>query len=165
MSDRALVIIKPDGMSRGLVGNVIDKFSAENIEIVGIKSITASEELAREHYAQLADKDFFEDLIKYLTGQLHPVKSLIALIYDGDDAIKKCRTIAGATHPEEADPTTIRGAYGRVRTDGLFENVVHVSSDPEEAEREIKLWFSPSEVNKEIYSTKTETGCERVVWT
>lgn len=163
MKQAALVIVKPDGMSRGLVGNILDKFSEAKLDIVGIKSIIASEENAKKHYAQLEGKEFFNELIAYLTGKLHPINTLVAIVYSGDDAIKKCRTIAGATHPEEADPLTIRGAFGRIRTDGLFENVVHVSSDDEEAEREIKLWFTPEELSTEIYPCETR-ACERKVW-
>jgi len=80
--------------------------------------------------------------------------------------LKKCRTIAGATNPEEAAPDSIRGSYGRITTAGIFENVVHVSSDKEEAEREIKLWFDPDDITTNLYSTKTKTvnACKKKVW-
>jgi len=72
-------------------------------------------------------------------------------VYWGEDAIKKCRQLAGATNPEEADPTSIRGSYGRITTKGLYENVIHVSSDEKDAQREIKLWFEPSELLVDLY--------------
>jgi nucleoside-diphosphate kinase len=78
----------------------------------------------------------------------------MALVYWGEDAIVKCRQLAGATNPEEADPTSIRGSYGRITTSGVYENVIHVSSDEKEAEREIKLWFQPDEVIVTLYPTK-----------
>ena len=90
-------------------------------------------------------------------GKYHQQKKLIAVIYYGENAIARCRTIAGATNPEEADPESIRGAYGRITTKGVYENVVHVSSDAAEAEREIKLWFSPADVTMDIYPVKYKT--------
>jgi len=78
----------------------------------------------------------------------------MALIYWGDNAISKIRKICGATNPEEADPISIRGAYGRILTSGLYENAVHASSSREEAEREIKLWFNPDEIVYKLYPTK-----------
>ena len=81
-------------------------------------------------------------------------RRVMAMVYRGDGAIKKVRDIAGATNPEEADSTTVRGAYGRITTKGVFENVVHASSSVEDAEREIKLWFRPDEIVGDLYPTK-----------
>jgi len=78
----------------------------------------------------------------------------MALIYWGEGAINKCRELAGATNPEQADPTSIRGSYGRITTKGIYENVIHVSSNAAEAEREIKLWFAPQEIIVDLYPTK-----------
>ena len=78
----------------------------------------------------------------------------MALVYWGDDAISKVRGIAGSTNPEEANPVSIRGAYGRILTSGLYENVIHASSSDEEAEREIKLWFNPEEIVRDLYPAK-----------
>jgi nucleoside-diphosphate kinase len=90
----------------------------------------------------------------------------MALVYWGGDAIKKCRELAGATNPEEADPTSIRGSYGRITTSGVYENVIHVSSNEPEAEREIKLWFEPLDIIVDLYPTKKiiEKESTRVVW-
>jgi nucleoside-diphosphate kinase len=110
--------------------------------------------LAEEHYRHLKDKPFFPELIKYLRGELHDRRKVMALVYWGKDAIKKCRELAGATNPEEAESTSIRGAYGRITTSGVYENVIHVSSNEEEAEREIKLWFKPDEIIVDLYPSK-----------
>jgi nucleoside-diphosphate kinase len=76
------------------------------------------------------------------------------MVYWGNDAIKKVRDIAGATNPEEADPVSIRGSFGRITTQGVFENVIHASSDEKDAEREIKLWFKPEEIIVDLYPTQ-----------
>ena len=87
-------------------------------------------------------------------GNLHKTTRVLALVYQGEGAIQKIRDVVGATNPEEANPVTIRGAYGRITTSGVFENVVHASSTLEDAEKEIKLWFQPHEIVEEIYPTK-----------
>ena len=87
----------------------------------------------------------------------------MALIYWGENAIIKCRKLAGATNPEEADSTSIRGAYGRITTLGVYENVIHVSANREDAEREIKLWFNPQEIIVDLYPTKKVIAQKRKV--
>ena len=109
------------------------------------------------HYRHLKDKPFFEDVIKYLLGEYHDRHKVLAMVYWGKDAIKKVREIAGATNPEEADPVSIRGAYGRITTKGVYENVIHASSDETDAEREIKLWFKPDDVIVDVYPSKVAT--------
>jgi len=116
--------------------------------------VCVSRELAEEHYKHLRDQPFFNELIRYLMGELHDRRKVMALIYWGDDAIKKCRELAGATNPEEADSISIRGSFGRILRSGLYENAIHVSSDEAEAEREIKLWFRPDEIIMNLYPTK-----------
>jgi len=130
--------------------------SETKLEIVAAKMVRVTDELAIEHYSHLKDKPFFPEIIRYLKGELHDRKKVMALVYWGKDAIKKCREIAGATNPEEADPTSIRGSYGRITTKGLYENVIHVSSNEDEAKREIKLWFEPPEIIVELYPVKEE---------
>ena len=156
MKEPALVIVKPDGISKGLIGNILTKFAYADLEIIAIQIKKSARALVEDHYHHLRGKPFFRDLISYLMGTGYKHKKLLAIIYYGEDAIKKCRKIAGATNPEEACPFSVRGSLGRVTTKGLFENVVHVSSDAEEAEREIKLWFNPVDINRKIYSTKYE---------
>jgi len=87
-------------------------------------------------------------------GEIHHSNRVVAFVYQGDDAITKIRDIVGDTNPEAANPVSIRGAYGRITTTGVFENVVHASSSPEDAEKEIKLWFRPDEIVVDIYPTK-----------
>jgi len=154
MSQAALILIKPDGLKKSLTGNILTRLSETKLEIVAAKMVRVSEELASEHYKHLKDKPFFGEIIKYLQGELHDRKKVMALVYWGKDAIKKCRDLAGATNPEEADPTSIRGSYGRITTSGVYENVIHVSSNEVEAEREIKLWFSPGEIIVDLYPAK-----------
>ncbi len=154
MSQAALILIKPDGLKKSLTGNILTRLSETKLEIVAAKMVRVSEELAVEHYKHLKDKPFFGEIIKYLQGELHDRKKVMALVYWGKDAIKKCRDLAGATNPEEADPTSIRGSYGRITTSGVYENVIHVSSNEIEAEREIKLWFGPGEIIVDLYPAK-----------
>jgi nucleoside-diphosphate kinase len=94
----------------------------------------------------LRKKFFFKEIVNYLKGDLHGKNPVVAMVYAGVDAIAKCRRIAGVTNPEEANPKSVRGKFGRVTTKGVFENIVHVSSDLKEARREINLWFKKNEI-------------------
>jgi nucleoside-diphosphate kinase len=141
-----LVLVKPDGLKKSLTGNILTRLSETKLEIVAAKIVQVSHHLAAEHYCHLKDKPFFEELIRYIMGELHNRKKVMALVYWGPDAIQKVRQLAGATNPEEADPTSIRGSYGRITTGGVYENAIHVSSSEEEARREINLWFMPEEI-------------------
>ncbi|MCM8787764.1 MAG: nucleoside-diphosphate kinase [Candidatus Omnitrophica bacterium] len=152
--EATLVIIKPDGLKKSLTGNILSRLSETKLKIIGAKIVKVNEELAAKHYSHLKDQPFYPELIKYITGKLHGENRVMALVYWGKDAIVKVRQICGATNPEEADPVSIRGAYGRILTTGLYENVVHASSDPSEAEREIKLWFEPEEIVYPLFPTK-----------
>lgn len=164
MAEQTLVLIKPDGLSKSLTGNVLTRLSETKLDIVAARIVQVSKELAEAHYAFLKDKPFFPDLIRYLMGEYHK-KKVMALVYYGDDAISKVRKICGSTNPEEADPVSIRGAYGRITTKGVYENVIHASTNPEEAEREIKLWFAPDDIITDLYPSKTIKGvCEKRVW-
>jgi nucleoside-diphosphate kinase len=154
MNQQALILIKPDGLKKSLTGNILARLSETKLEIVAAKMVRVSRELAAEHYKHMKDKPFFEELIQYIQGELHDRRKVMAMIYWGEDAITKVRQLAGATNPEEADPTTIRGSYGRITTKGLYENVLHTSSNESEAEREIKLWFQPDDVIVDLYPTK-----------
>jgi len=154
MNQPVLILIKPDGLKKSLTGNILTRLSETKLEIVAAKMVRVSQDLAHNHYIHLKDKPFFGELIKYLRGELHDRRKVMALIYYGDDAINKCRQLAGATNPEEAESTSIRGSYGRITTAGVYENVIHVSSNPDEAEREIKLWFGPDEIIVDLFPTK-----------
>ncbi len=164
--EQTLVIIKPDGLVKSLTGNILTRLSEAKLIIVGAKAVKVSRQLAEKHYEHLKDKPFFEELIQYIMGELHKTHRVVAFVYEGENAIQKVRDIVGDTNPENANPVTIRGAYGRITTSGVFENVVHASSSPEDAEKEIKLWFEPQELVDVIYPVK-EITVEKVtkkVW-
>lgn len=169
LEEATLVLIKPDGLKKSLTGNILSKLAETKLIIVGAKVARPSRELAEEHYQHLKDKPFFGEIISYIQGKVHghPYDRVLAFVYMGDDAIAKVRKIVGATNPEEAEPTSIRGAYGRILTSGIFENVIHASSDSKDAEREIKLWFDPDELVSELYPSKAvlSNGERRLVWT
>lgn len=164
--EATLVIIKPDGLKKSLTGNILTRLSEVKLKIIGAKIVKVGEELASKHYELLKDKPFYSELIKYITGKLHGDNRVMALVYWGEDAILKVRNIVGATNPEEADPVSIRGAYGRILTSGLYENAVHASANPEEAQKEIKLWFEPDEIIYKLYPINEIiiTSAKRRVW-
>ena len=166
MTEQVLILIKPDGLSKSLTGNILTRLSETKLEIVAARMIRVTRKLAEVHYQHLKDKPFFEEVIKYILGEYHDRKKVMAMVYWGEDAIQKCRALAGATNPEEAGSTTIRGSFGRITTRGVYENVIHVSSNKEDAEREIKLWFQPEEIIVDLYPTKeiTLSSVKKKVW-
>ncbi len=152
--EATLVIIKPDGLIKSLTGNILSRLSEAKLKIIAAKIVRVTVELADKHYNHLKGEPFYPELAKYITGVLHGENRVMALVYYGENAISGVRNLAGATNPEQADPVSIRGAYGRILTTGLFENVIHASSSLDESEREIKLWFSPDELTVDIYETE-----------
>ena len=156
--EACLVLIKPDGLLKSITGNIINELSTTKLKIIGAKIVSVKRELAEKHYAELKENkpEIFEEVLKYITGEYH-TNRVFALVYYGEDACKKIREIAGPTNPENADPTSIRGRYGRIHSQtNVLENCMHASDSPENAEKEIKLWFNPLELAEEIYPTKTE---------
>ena len=163
--EQTLVIIKPDAMRREILGEVLNALSETRLKIVGSKTVKVSDELAEKHYASLCSKPYFQNSINYITGKLHGENRVMALVYEGENAVKVIRSVCGVTNPEEADPLSIRGKYGRVTTKNEFENIIHASGNPEEAEYEIKLWFKPEELTHLIYPTeKKKITIEELVW-
>ncbi len=164
--EATLLIVKPDGIAKSLTGNILTRLSEAKLEIAAAKCLRVSRELAFEHYKHLKHKPFFDEIIDYLMGHYHPDrKKVLALVYAGANAISKVRELAGATNPEEADSCTIRGQFGRITTKGVYENVIHASSDRNEAEREIKLWFEPDEIIFDLFPTVTEkVTTQKKVW-
>ena len=158
-----LLLIKPDAIKRNLMGAVLTKLSESKLQLIAGKLIVTPLELAKAHYAQHEGKGFYAQLLEYITGKLHgnPSVPVFAMVFQGENAIQTIRTLAGNTNPEKADSDTIRGMFGRITTAGVFENVLHASATPLEAEREIKLWFSPEEILNDIYPTKKE-GSKKV---
>ncbi|MCL2389614.1 MAG: nucleoside-diphosphate kinase [Elusimicrobia bacterium] len=125
--EHALVFIKPDGVKKSLTGNILTKLSEAKLIIIGARAVKVTKELAEAHYFHLKDKPFFPSLMEYIKGEMYGENydRVLAFVYQGDNAIEKLRKIAGATNPEEADAVSLRGAYGRITTKGVFENVVH----------------------------------------
>jgi len=150
--ESCLVLIKPDAMVKKIAGNVISELYLTGLKMTGLKLVNVKKELAEQHYEEHKTKPFFQKLIAHITGELHNNENVIAIVYTGENAIQKIRNAAGKTHPEEADFNSIRGKYGRYhsKTD-CFENVIHASDSPKNAEKEIKLWFKPEELTEEIF--------------
>ncbi|RZQ60432.1 nucleoside-diphosphate kinase [Amycolatopsis suaedae] len=133
MSERTLVLVKPDGVSRGLVGEVIARIERKGLTLAALELRTVERAVAEEHYAEHKDKPFFGELLEFITSG--PV---VAIAVEGVRAISAFRQLAGGTDPvEKATPGTIRGDYG---LETQF-NLVHGSDSAESAERELKLWF------------------------
>ena len=150
--ENVFVFVKPDAMIKGLYGIILDDIGSSGLKPIGIKMVKVTKELAEKHYEVHKGKPFYEGLIKHITGEYH-VDTVLAMVYKGEDAIKRMRTLAGATHPEKAGPTTIRGKYGRINSETKrMENTIHASDSSKSAEREIKLWFNPKEITEKIYS-------------
>lgn len=147
---QTLVLIKPDAVKRNLTGPVLTKLQESKLDLVAARLLRVPLKLAEAHYVAHKGKDFYPQLIEYITGKLHgqPLTPVLALVYQGEDAIQKIRALAGNTNPEKAETNTIRGMFGRITTAGVFENVVHASANPEEAAVEVNLWFKPEEILK-----------------
>jgi len=135
--ERTLVIIKPDGVQRALVGEVIKRFEARGLRIAGLKLMHISRELAHEHYAEHKGKPFFEGTVQFITSA--PV---VVMCLEGPNAIAAARQTMGATRPNEATPGSIRADFGL----DVSRNIVHGSDSPETAAREIALYFRPEEL-------------------
>ena len=132
MSERTLVLLKPDAVRRGLVGEVTSRFEAKGLSIVRMELRTIDGELADQHYAEHVERDFYPPLREFVTGG-----PLVAMVLEGDEAIAVVRAIAGATDGRKAAPGTIRGDLSLSNR----ENLVHGSDSPESAKRELDLWF------------------------
>ena len=137
MSERSLILIKPDGVQRGLIGRIIDRYETRGLRIAGMKLMQADRSLAERHYAVHSDKPFFAGLIEFITSG-----PLVAMAVEGPKAIEICRAINGATRPNEAAPGSIRGDFA-LET-GM--NIVHASDGPDTAATELALWFDDSEL-------------------
>lgn len=132
MSERTLVLIKPDGVRRGIIGDTIARIERKGLRIVAMDLRTLDEETAKTHYAEHEEKPFFGSLVEFITGG-----PLVAMVLEGPRAIEAFRALAGATDPVKAGPGTIRGDNALE----VQENIVHGSDSPESADREIKLFF------------------------
>ncbi len=135
--ERTFVMIKPDGVQRGLIGEIVARFERRGLKIVAMKMVHVDEAFARKHYAVHEGKPFFEGLIRYITSA--PV---VAMVVEGPDAIRVVRDMVGATDPRKAAAGTIRGDYGLE----IGRNLIHASDAPETADFEIGLWFTEEEI-------------------
>ncbi|HVR31374.1 MAG TPA: nucleoside-diphosphate kinase [Acidimicrobiia bacterium] len=130
--ETTFIMIKPDGVRRGLVGEVIARFEAKGMTLGRMRMLEVTEEIARRHYAEHVEKPFFPELLSFITSG--PV---VAMEWSGESAVSAARTMMGPTNPVEAAPGSIRGDYALVIT----ENIVHGSDSVESAERELAIWF------------------------
>lgn len=135
--ERTFLMIKPDGVQRGLISNIIGRFETKGFTLVGMKFMAVSRELAEKHYDVHRDRPFFAGLVDFITSG--PV---VAMVWEGDGAIASARKIIGATKPLEAEPGTIRGDLGVT----VGRNIIHGSDAPETAQTEIALWFTEAEL-------------------
>lgn len=139
-------MVKPDGVQRGLVGDVIRRFEAKGFKLVGLKLVSVSRELAEQHYGVHRERPFFGSLVEFIISA--PV---VAMVWEGKGAIASARKLIGATNPLEAEPGTIRGDFGV----DIGRNLIHGSDGPDTAASEIALWFSESELANWEPATKS----------
>ena len=135
--EKTLVLIKPDGVQRGLIGQVISKLELRGLKIVALKMLSINHELASRHYSEHIDRPFYKNLIEFIISS--PV---VATVFEGPDAVTLVRKTVGATNPLEASPGTIRGDMGIT----IDKNIIHGSDSIESADKEIALFFQPEEI-------------------
>ena len=135
--ERTYLMVKPDGVQRGLCGEIVSRFERKGLKLVGMKLMVIPKETAENHYGEHKGKKFYDSLIAYITSG--PV---LAMVWEGENAVAICRNMMGKTNPAESAPGTIRGDFGMVT--GL--NIIHGSDRVESAEREIKIFFKPEEL-------------------
>ena len=136
--ERTFIAIKPDGVQRGLIGEILSRFENKGFKLVALKQLIPTRDLAEKHYGVHRERPFFEGLVDFITSG--PV---VAMVWEGDGVIASARMLIGATKPLEANPGTIRGDLAV----NIGRNVIHGSDGPETASFEIGLWFQPSEIN------------------
>ena len=135
--EQTLVLVKPDGVQRGLVGEVITRLEKRGLKLAAMKLIRVGEDLAREHYAEHVERPFFLGLVEFITSG-----PLVAMVWEADNAVEIVRKTMGATNPAESPPGTVRGDLGL----NIGRNLVHGSDSLESAAREIGLFFNPEEI-------------------
>jgi nucleoside-diphosphate kinase len=135
--EKTFLMVKPDGVQRNLVGEIVNRLERKGFKLVGAKLMQISDELASEHYGEHKERPFFGELVDFITSG--PV---FAMVWEGENVIKTAREMMGKTNPAEAAPGTVRGDYGVT----VGKNVIHGSDSPESAEREINLFFDQKEL-------------------
>ena len=136
-TERTFAMVKPDGVKRGLVGEVVGRLERKGFQIVGMKLMNIPRETAERHYGEHKGKPFFEGLVSFITSG-----SVVAMVVEGENAILEWRKMMGTTNPKDAAPGTIRGDFATI----IDENVAHGSDAPATAEREIGIFFDSSEL-------------------
>tara|TARA_Y100000589_G_scaffold327156_1_gene368420 strand:- start:4564 stop:5019 length:456 start_codon:yes stop_codon:yes gene_type:complete len=139
IKERTFIAIKPDGVQRGLISEIIGRFERKGFKLVGLKQLIPSKELAQQHYGIHKDRPFFNDLVNFISSG--PV---VAMVWEGDGVILSARKLIGATKPLDAEPGTIRGDLAI----NIGRNIIHGSDGADTASFEINLWFSNSEINE-----------------
>ena len=137
MAERTLVLVKPDGVQRGLVGEVITRLERRGLKLVGMKLMQVSDELARQHYGEHVDRPFFGGLVQFITSS-----PIVAMAWEANNAAEIVRNTMGQTNPANSPAGTIRGDFGI----DIGRNLVHGSDSPESGEREVSLFFKPEEL-------------------
>jgi len=135
--EKTFIMVKPDGVQRNVIGNVVGRFEQKGFKLVGAKLMQVSNELAENHYGEHKERPFFGELVDFITSG--PV---FAMVWEGEEVISTARTMIGATNPAEATPGSIRGDLGVT----VGKNIIHGSDSPESAEREINLFFNEDEL-------------------
>lgn len=135
--ERTYLMIKPDGVQRGLCGDIVSRFEKKGLKLIAMKLMVIPKATAENHYGEHKGKKFYDSLISYITSG--PV---LAMVWEGEGAVAVCRNMMGKTNPQESAPGTIRGDFGMVT--GV--NIIHGSDSPESAEREIAIFFKPEEL-------------------
>lgn len=135
--EKTFIMVKPDGVQRGLIGEIVSRFEKKGFVLVGAKLMKISNELAQEHYGEHKERPFFGELVDFITSG--PV---FAMVWEGEEVIKTSRNMIGATNPQEANSGSIRGDYAVT----VGKNIIHGSDSPESAEREINLFFNENEL-------------------
>ncbi|ABO67495.1 Nucleoside diphosphate kinase [Geobacillus thermodenitrificans NG80-2] len=137
MKERTFLMVKPDGVQRNLIGEIVSRFEKKGFQLVGAKLMQVSRELAEQHYAEHKERPFFGELVDFITSG--PV---FAMVWEGENVIAAARQMMGKTNPQDAAPGTIRGDFGLT----VGKNVIHGSDSPQSAEREINLFFKEEEL-------------------
>jgi nucleoside-diphosphate kinase len=148
--ERTFVAIKPDGVERGLIGEIIIRFERRGLKLVGLKIMQLAGDVAEKHYGEHKGKPFFDGLVKHITSG-----PIVAMVWEGKGAVALCRSTIGATSPAAAAPGTIRGDLAV----DIARNIVHGSDSLESAEREVNLFFGKDELLK-----GWQQSCHRWIW-
>ncbi|MDJ0755721.1 MAG: nucleoside-diphosphate kinase [Ardenticatenaceae bacterium] len=135
--EKTLILVKPDGVQRSLIGEIVGRFERRGLKLIGMKFLQMTTELASKHYAVHQGRPFYDDLVAYITSG-----PIVAMVWEGNDAIAAARATIGATKPVDASPGTIRGDFGME----IGRNLVHGSDSPENGELEASLFFSDEEL-------------------